>query len=150
MKLHWLAVVLIVGFLVVGCTPQRPTPTQQKSPTAPTAAAAIDVADKAVADLETALQGTDTEAMGRASQKLSLALDPLTAQLTAKDSEAAAAAHKAGTPAPAALADKLLPARQAADQIHMALTSTPPDVNKAKTQVPQLKSAIDAIRGALK
>jgi hypothetical protein len=146
MKLHWLAVVLVVGVFLVGCTPERPQTTLPPAPTAPTAQTALQNVDKAMADLEKALAGTDKDAMMGAARLLDVAVGGLRGQLAAKDDAAALKAHQASTEAPPAISGQLGPATEAAGSMMGAVSATPPDVARAKTLLAQVKSAVDAVR----
>jgi hypothetical protein len=150
MKLHWLAALLVVASVVVGCTPERPAAPVVKQAVAQTPPEALQIVDKAIADMETAFQGTNTEAMASAAHNLQLAMGTLTAVLSQKEQKESVAAHKVGTTPPPSVLNQLGPATSGANQMQAALIDTPPDVTKAKSLLPQVKATIDTIRGALK
>jgi hypothetical protein len=150
MRLQWLVALLVVGAFLVGCTQERTPVKQVQQPVAPTAQKGADLVDKALADMEKALGGTDKDALMQAANNVDLALGALTAQLSQKEVEAASEAHKVGKEAPASVLNQLGPARTASDNIMTAVTATPPDTNKAKAAILQIRSAVDGVRKALK
>jgi hypothetical protein len=146
MKLHWLAVLLVVGVFLVGCTQKRETPPPVVAPAAETAQTALQNTDKAIAAMEAALQGTDKEAMMTAAQQLDLAVSGLRGNIGQKSDEAEAIAHKEGKPAPARLEAPLGPAMDAASNMMGAVSAATPDVTRAKSLLAQVKSSVEAVR----
>jgi len=149
MKLYWMAVLLVVGVFLVGCNPERVAPAQPVAPTATTDLEAADIADKAIASMEAALQGTDQDAMMKAAQQLDLALGTLRSKLVAKDEAAEAAARKENTPAPASVTSPFMAASGASGALMGAVSATPPDTATAKTLLAEVKGTVDAARKAL-
>jgi hypothetical protein len=146
MKLHWLAVLLVVGVFLVGCTQKRETPPPVVAPTAETPQTALQNTDKAIAAMETALAGSDKDAMMKAAQQLDLAVSGLRGNLGQKSDEAEAKAHTEGKPAPARLEAQLAPALDAATSMMGAVSGATPDVTKAKSLLAQVKSGVEAVR----
>ena len=101
-----------------------------------------------MAGLEKALEGTDIEAIGTACRELVSKLNGLASHLSDMDMKAAEAARKAGTTAPKAKMGLLQPAIEAGDATIRAVVNK--DIPGVKELLPQIKSSVDAARGALK
>ncbi len=150
MKWYWLFVGLVAGALLLGCNPEREYPPQETETPVATAKAALEAVDRAVADLEKALEGSDLEATRQAAKAVSGRLASLAGFLSDMDTEAGQEARKAGTvPGPLAMG-KLQPALTAAEEAFSAVLPPGNDVAKAKELVPQIKSGVDAVRDIVK
>lgn len=150
MKWHWLVVLLMVGVVLMGCEQKKALPPVKTVKVEATPEEALQAVDKAIADLEKALQGSDLEAVRGAAQVLNEKLGSLASHVSQMDTEKQQEAHKAGKPIPPALMDKLAPAISASDEMMTALIPPKNDVAKAKQVLPTIKSAVDAVRSALK
>ena len=150
MKWYWLVVGLAAGALLLGCGDERPEIQADTEVMPATGKAALAAVDKAVADLEKALEGSDLEATRDAARALTRKLGSLASIVADMDGEAADEAHKAGTTAPPPIMNKLSPAITAADEAFAAVLPPGNDVAKAKELVPQIKSGVDAVRDVVK
>lgn len=150
MKWYWLVALLVVGMVLVGCEQKKTLPPVPIVQIEPTPEAALQAVDKAIADLEGALQGSDLEAIRSAAQRVNQKLGSLASHISQSDLEAQKAAREAGKQAPPPLMDKLGPAISASDAMLTALIPPRNDVAKAREALPTVKSGVDAIRSALK
>ena len=150
MKWHRLLVVLVVGAALLGCTEEKVLPPLEKEPVTATPESALDLADKAVADLEKALEGTDLDAVRLAARATSRAVGAVAGHVETLDTKLAQEAREAGETQPVLLMSKLRAALRASDQALDAVMPPRDDVAQVREAVPQIKSALAAVRAAVK